>query len=322
MGKGSAKGRTGGVQKTIQKKPMRKRGGKKIDSSIRYAGTVKNYDKLSGYGFISTESGVVDGDEVFVHWKSIQSEDRFPFLYKGLEVEFSLREIDENIRAWEVTAPGGEMINIQDENDANKKTFIGSQDSRYKGTLKFLDTKEGFGYITIKGKIPGVNMTDIRVERSEVNYGGVKSSLPNIKDGSDVEFGVWVTPKGAHKAYNMTLPGGLPFTRESLEHRVEKGGATYQGEVSMWNWQQGWGFIHPTNPSAFPPAVKTALQKQAVDATNRAKKKGKEPPANPQDIYLRRTDLEPGTRLSQGNKVKFSLYTDDRGVGACNLTVV
>lgn len=45
-------------------------------------------------------------------------------------------------------------------------------------------------------------------------------------------------------------------------------------------------------------------------------------PENANQIYLRRTDLEPGTRLDKGMKVKFNLYTDDKGVGAMNLQIV
>jgi len=323
MGKGSNKGgNKTGVQKTIQKKTIKK-SGPKVDETIRHAGTVKNYNKLNGYGFISMTAGVVPENEVFVHWKSIQSEDRFPFLHKELEVEFSLKNRAEGPVAWEVTLPGGEPINLQDESDANNKEFVGAQDTRYKGKLKFYDNRTGFGYITLEGKPPIAEIgSEIRVEKSEVNCGPTKTDTPNIPNDTLVEFGIWKTKKGAYKAYNMTMRGGGSFTRETLEHRQAKGGALYQGEISLWNWRQGWGFIAPSSPNAFPAAVKQALEKQAKEAKARAAKKGKDEPENANQIYLRRADLEPGTRLDKGTKVKFNLYTDDKGVGAMNLQVV
>jgi len=295
--------------------------GKRVDERTRHTGTVKTYNKLSGYGFISCPSGLVDGDEVFCHWKSITSDDRFPFLYKGLEVEFNLKNKEQGPVAWQVTLPGGGSIELQDESDAKNKEFVGGQTSRYSGTLKFYDNKNGYGYITLSGKVPVSDLSgDLRVEMSEVNFGGLKSDLPMIPNDTPVEFGIWKTKKEQYKAYNMCMQGGEPFTRDALEHRQVKGNTLYQGEISFWNWRQGWGFINPASAN-FQAPVKQALAKQAAAAAEKAKKNGKDAPANANDIYLRRSDVPPGTRLNQGSKVKFNIYVDDRGVGACNLSL-
>ena len=48
-------------------------------------GTVKWFNKVKGYGFISTE----DGDDIFVHYSEIQT-DGFKQLKEGEKVEFEV----------------------------------------------------------------------------------------------------------------------------------------------------------------------------------------------------------------------------------------
>ncbi|MDE2803725.1 MAG: cold shock domain-containing protein [Gemmatimonadota bacterium] len=57
-------------------------------------GTVKWFNDAKGYGFISRSSG----DDVFVHFTSIQGEG-FRTLAEGEEVEFELRETERGLQA-------------------------------------------------------------------------------------------------------------------------------------------------------------------------------------------------------------------------------
>ncbi|MCY4398841.1 MAG: cold shock domain-containing protein [Gemmatimonadetes bacterium] len=57
-------------------------------------GTVKWFNDAKGYGFIARSSG----DDVFVHFSSIQGEG-FRTLAEGEEVEFELQETDRGLQA-------------------------------------------------------------------------------------------------------------------------------------------------------------------------------------------------------------------------------
>jgi len=295
-----------------------------VNEDARYSGVVSYYSKLKGYGFIRVaEKDVVPTDLLFVHWRAIQSEDRFPFLVKDLEVEFSLqkwREAGEaTLRAKGVTLPGGAPVTMQDTVDAESKTFVGSQHVRYPGTLKFYDPRAGFGYVTID---PGHDLdgvpSELRVERAEVNAGGRQPQwMINLK----VEFAIWKTSKGAFKAYNMTMPGGAPLTQEALENRVSIGGETYQGEVKVWNWQQGWGFIKIDPSATVPASVTEKLAQQNSLALEKAEAKGKKTPQE-ELLYFRRADVKPDCKLRRGAQVMFKIYTDDKGAGALDVHAV
>merc|ERR1719375_2799128 len=116
-----------------------------VDGDKRFTGKVTAYSKFKGCGFVEMdEKGVVPGDKVFVYWKSILSDDRFPQLVKDMQVEFGLalrggEGKEKDVQAKQVSQPGGARVFIQDEADSEKKEFVGGQELRYTGTLKFYD---------------------------------------------------------------------------------------------------------------------------------------------------------------------------------------
>jgi len=65
--------------------------------SEREKGTVKWFNSSKGFGFISQESG----DDVFVHFQSIQS-DGYKTLDEGQRVEFSVTEGQKGLQASDV----------------------------------------------------------------------------------------------------------------------------------------------------------------------------------------------------------------------------
>ncbi|GIS42737.1 MAG: cold-shock protein [Candidatus Neomarinimicrobiota bacterium] len=68
--------------------------------SERQKGTVKFFNEKKGYGFITKE----DGNDVFVHFTSIESEDDFKTLKEGQAVEFDIESDDRGDKAVKVTA--------------------------------------------------------------------------------------------------------------------------------------------------------------------------------------------------------------------------
>jgi len=297
--------------------------GFQVDENARYTGTVSMYAKWKGYGFVEfSQPGVVPMDKVFVHWKQLQSDDRFPFLNKGMEVEFGLQTQREwhrggiTVRAKNVTMVGGMNLSLQDDLDAQEKSFVGGQHLRYTGTLKFFTPRHGFGYVVMDQGYdvdPSVP-SELRVETSEVNAGG---KHPRFMENLAVEFGIWRTPRGHYKVYNMTLPGGHPLTQDALENRISMGPQSYVGEVVIWNWRGGWGFIRLLDQGAvLPPRVVAKLAQQQQAARQRGKAIH-----NDKAMYFRRVDCAPNVMVQRGMTVQFQLYIDDKGAGACDVRI-
>mmetsp|Transcript_27894 Transcript_27894/g.59051 ORF Transcript_27894/g.59051 Transcript_27894/m.59051 type:complete len:364 (-) Transcript_27894:162-1253(-) len=295
--------------------------GFEVDPNARHQGNVDFYHRWKGFGFVELhQKGLAPGDKVFVHWRQIQSDDRFPILVKGLEVEFGLQLRRDwksgnalTLQAKHVTAVGGMNIAVQDDADAQEKTFIGGQHLRYTGTLKFFTPRHGFGYVVMdQGYDVDPNVpSELRVETEEVNAGG---RGPCFMENLAVEFGIWRDAKGRHKVYNMTLPGGHPLTQDALENRISMGQVTFTGEVAIWNWRAGWGFIRVDPQLTLPPRVLAKLAQQQAAARQRGKNITQD-----KMMYFRKPDCTPGILLRQGAQVTFQLYIDDKGAGACDV---
>jgi len=299
--------------------------GFQVDANARYTGTVSFYQKWKGYGFVElAQKGVVPQDKLFIHWKQLASDDRFPFLTKGMEVEFGVMTWRDwqnknllTLRAKNVTITGGMNIALQDDIDAQQKTFVGGQHLRYTGTLKFFSPKHGFGYVAmdqgydVDASVP----SELRVETEEVNAGGKQ---PCFMESLAVEFGIWRNKRGGYKVYNMTLPGGHPLTQDALENRISMGLQMYPGKIAIWNWRHGWGFIKCNDSVALPPRVLAKLAQQAQAARQRGKTV-----SDDKMLYFRRGDCAQGAgvNLRQGADCSFQVYIDDKGAGACDVHV-
>jgi len=297
-----------------------------VDKDARYTGTVTSYAKWQGYGFIQPDQAdLVPGDKLWVHWSNIQTDDRYPFLTKDLKVEFGLMKWVTGRGQWEttslrakmVTNVGGAAIALQDQLDAEKKEFLGSQSQRYKGMLKFYVPKQGYGYVAIdEGLSLGEDAPkELRVEEPEVNCGGKRPT--SFMENTPVEFGIVKNKKGQYMVYNMTMPGGVPLSKANLEHRELQGAQTFRGTISHFHWRQGWGFIVPETTSFLPPHIQQALVKQQEAA--KAKSKKEEMPT--QVFYFTKNDVARDVNPKQDLKVVFKAYLDDKGVGACDVSL-
>lgn len=68
-------------------------------TSDMHTSTVKWFDADKGYGFIHHPE---DGDDVFVHYSNIQSEDDFKTLTSDQQVQFEMNEGPKGLHALEV----------------------------------------------------------------------------------------------------------------------------------------------------------------------------------------------------------------------------
>jgi len=305
-----------------------------LDKDARYPGTVINYYKWQGYGFIQPEQqGLVPADKVWVHWSNIQTADRFPFLVKDQKVEFGLMKWTggpssaptSSLRAKTVSDVGGAMIAVQEQVDAEKKEFLGHQTLRYTGTLKFYVPTMGYGYVAVDDgfEIPDEVPKELRVEEPEVNCAGRRPTA--FMENTPVEFGIVKNRKGQYMVYNMTMPGGSALTKANLEHRNPTGEQTFRGTISFFHWRQSWGLIVPESLELLPPNVQQALSDQQQKSVEKAKSKetpeGEAKPPPEQALYFTKADVLKGTSLKQDEKVSFKAYTDDKGAGAFDIAV-
>merc|ERR1711920_556994 len=97
------------------------------------------------------------------------------------------------------------------------------------------------------------------------------------------------------------------------ENRAEGDGTVYTGTISGYNVHRGWGFVVPDNVESLPVEVQVKM----TEAETEAEAKGK--PIEPNMIYFRKPDLAEGFKASKGAAVTFSVYIDDKGVGACDI---
>jgi CspA family cold shock protein len=74
--------------------------------------TVKWFDAKKGYGFIDHPS---DGDDVFVHYSNIESDDDFKTLRAGQDVKFEMNDGPKGLHALNVVAKDED--NGQDSTD-------------------------------------------------------------------------------------------------------------------------------------------------------------------------------------------------------------
>merc|ERR1711879_364094 len=188
----------------------------------------------------------------------------------------------------------------------------GGKDARYKGHLKFFDPVAGYGYITID-KSCDVGDADVpkelRVETAEVNAGG--RNPKKMKD-MKVEFGIWKTKKDKYKAYNMTALDGEPLTAQLVDKRKVIEGETLEGKIVMYSFKGNFGYIVPSGE--LPQQAKKKLAQQ----NKTTREKGKEV-KHKNAVYFRRGDCQKGFKPEKEATVTFQLYTDERGVGACEI---
>jgi len=100
---------------------------------------------------------------------------------------------------------------------------------------------------------------------------------------------------------------------ESENRQVLEG--SFEGIVSSYNIKHGWGFIKPDNPELLPLEVQSKLAEMAVAELEKGKTVSDE-----QLLYFRKPDILADFKASKDAAVAFSVYIDDKGAGACEVT--
>eukprot|EP00928_Gymnodinium_smaydae_P056184 TRINITY_DN3960_c0_g1_i3.p1 TRINITY_DN3960_c0_g1~~TRINITY_DN3960_c0_g1_i3.p1 ORF type:complete len:927 (-),score=157.34 TRINITY_DN3960_c0_g1_i3:228-2942(-) len=198
-----------------------------VDKEARYTGTVEVFYKWRGFGWISLdEKGVVPNDSLFVQWNNIQTEDRYPYLEKGMQVEFGIMKWREekaamSLMAKFVTIPGGATVALQDADDERSKTFFGSSTSRYKGKLDWYSPKSGLGWVTVlDDSLQGSPVPkEIRVDREEMNCGGKRAG--NWIENVVVEFGIHQLQNGTYTHERARARVVVEEARESQRRKAD-----------------------------------------------------------------------------------------------------
>jgi len=126
--------------------------------------------------------------------------------------------------------------------------------------------------------------------------------------------------KGKGK-FNKAAPLNSLFWERKVEdeNREIIGEEMYSGTIERYNLRQGWGFIQPDDPDELPEEVMAKLK----EANTEAEKEGKEIGDLKQKLYFRKPDVNhaDGFKLTQEVAVTFSVYIDDKGAGACDVTM-
>lgn len=184
-----------------------------VDESQRFQGTVKDYNRRRGFGYILPDDTEDKRENrIFVHWKQIESDDSWPALDNDQKVEFYKgtklkgRQKDKPI-ACKVTAPGGAKIAAN-----TGRTYL-DKSQRFSGVVKYWNAEKAFGFIKIESDI-SVGGTDFPADKDvyvPIDEIVTDDEPPALKLKDEVEFSVYKTEKGSGAA-QVSKPGGEKYS--------------------------------------------------------------------------------------------------------------
>jgi len=190
-------------------------------SVIKDIGTITVFFRGRGFGFIKPEK---EGEEeIMVRWEDVVTDDPFPYIKKGTEVEYVSAKGDYGKRmAKEVTLKGGMKIPLFTKpNDREVNNEI-----TYKGTVEVYKVWKGYGFIK-----PDVEITWKELTSSDglfFSKVAVVSATPRkrgfrfkLQKGTRISFKVYKDKKGLG-ACEVKNEDETPIEQESKETRVKK----------------------------------------------------------------------------------------------------
>jgi len=210
-----------------------------VDETQRFKGTVKDFNRRKGFGYITPEGADAEDKsaQVFVHWKQIESADAWPSLDKGQVVEYYVGVHQKGRKegkktACKVTGTGGTKLSA----DAGR-TYLG--DERFTGTVKHFNREKGFGYIKIEADISAGGETftadkDVYVPIDEIQ---TDDEPPALKKGDEVQFSLYKTEKGSGAAKVTNTDGSKYSWPKEERPKIQKN----QG----WGGMKGMGGMMP-----------------------------------------------------------------------------
>jgi len=300
-----------------------------MSTESKVKGTVVRFFRGRGFGFIKPEEG---GDEVFVHWEDLVTDDHWPFVEKGTEVEFLTADGEEGKpAAKEVTLANGEKIPIFTKPYEDREV---NEEETFKGAVKFFDGRKGFGFlkpdedITWQDATSGLGLFFSRDALLATNPG--KGMVLRVGSGLRVSFKIYKDKKGlgACKIQNedetplaceprkekqggnrkRKRSGGdgnkksakKAKTKEELiaEREIDEDENIYTGTVKNYNAEKEFGFITIAEDITFK------------DITVKEK------------IFVMKEDIvcySDEVGLKAESEVIFKIYKDSKGLGACEV---
>jgi len=99
--------------------------------------------------------------------------------------------------------------------------FFASEGAKMTGTVKWFDSKKGFGFLTPDDE----SKSDVFVHWSALNKSGFKSAM----DGEPVEFDILADDTGRERAQNVTGPGGVELQGRPPERSQFDGYSGHMG---------------------------------------------------------------------------------------------
>merc|ERR1712187_513665 len=100
--------------------------------------------------------------------------------------------------------------------------------------------------------------------------------------------------------------------RQVLPGPFRQGESVHRAQTMAW--------IKPLNPEKMPANVKSKITAMNQESKAKAEAAGRKHSMEDSSIYMRFADTkQEGLSLKKGNQVKFKLYTDNKGVGACEV---
>eukprot|EP00933_Yihiella_yeosuensis_P075116 TRINITY_DN84310_c0_g1_i1.p1 TRINITY_DN84310_c0_g1~~TRINITY_DN84310_c0_g1_i1.p1 ORF type:complete len:223 (+),score=85.85 TRINITY_DN84310_c0_g1_i1:103-771(+) len=174
-------------------------------------------------------------------------------------------------------------------------------------------TSKGFGASTFKGK--GYGKAAAPAPAWGGKGKGATTWTAPAKGGFKGSFkGSFDFSKGKGKGKKGAPAAKSEFwkVKQDSENRQAQDGV-YTGTVASYNIKFGWGFILPDNVEELPADVQTMLQ----EANAAAKAAGK---SGENLLYFRKPDIVEGVKVEKDAACTFSVYTDDKGAGACDVS--
>jgi len=296
-------------------------------------GTVVRFNRSRGFGFIKPKGG---GKQVLLHWSDMVTDDKWPSIKRGTEVQFKLVEKDANGKrsAKKVTLANGKKIPVYVPAHPDRIT---NDDDVFSGAIKFFDYRKGFGIIKPDEEITFEDITTkdgVYFPREAIKSTGAgKGMVLNLRNGVKVTFKVYKDKKGlgAHELLNedgnpleyeerKKRQGGrkrkrtaknngkkptkkakvVKKTKEELleEREIDEEETIYIGTVKSYNAEKEFGFISIDEDISFNGA--TASEK----------------------IYVMKDDIicySDEVGLKSEARVMFKVYKDSMGLGACEV---
>jgi len=293
-------------------------------------GTVVRFYRARGFGFIKPDDG---GKRVLAHYEDVVTDDEWPYIQAGTEVEFKLVDKNGKRKAENVTLVGGEKIPQWLPNDSDR---VANDDDVFRGTIKFFDGRKGWGMIVPDDEITweGVSTTDgVYFSRDNIiTTGERKGKVLSLPRGLKVTFKVYKDKKKSLGAHELQKEDGTPLeyeerkrggrgrkrkrgkrnkksakkakvvrkTKEELleEREIDEEENLYTGAVKFYDMEKEYGFISIEDAITFNGnTVKDAIYVLKDDIVCRSEEVG----------------------LNEGKKVVFKVYKDSKGLGACEV---